>query len=255
MRIADTVCRPKASNQPGKSDQVRQIERKKLFRSSNVSLAGTSDKPSSRLQARLGMVVANYAPPPPPRACGNYTDRWWRWLVRGHVYDSILKIFEPSLANETTWEIGPLIPSPFGGRNSEVWLYNPITEKIYPKCFKSFFWFCRTWTKRYLITSQTRVKRNGRIHHRTILRMDGPDEDGSVMVRWCIRLTRLTLVCEVIRYRLVQVRQNQKKTFRVGGPQAPFSISSSFILSFVLLPFFLNTKMLQVPKDFNSNQR
>ena len=28
------------------------------------------------------------------------------------------------------------------------------------------------------------------------------------MVRWCIRLTRLTLVCEVIRYRLVQVRQN-----------------------------------------------
>ena len=63
------------------------------------------------------------------------------------------------------------------------------------------------------------------------------------MVRWCIRLTRLTLVCEVIRYRLVQVRQNQKKTFRVGGPQSPFSISSSFILSFVLLPFFLNTKM------------
>ena len=33
------------------------------------------------------------------------------------------------------------------------------------------------------------------------------------MVRWCIRLTRLTLVCEVIRYRLVQlqVRQNHKK--------------------------------------------
>ena len=31
------------------------------------------------------------------------------------------------------------------------------------------------------------------------------------MVRWCIRLTRLTLVCEVIRYRLVQVRQNQKR--------------------------------------------
>ena len=32
----------------------------------------------------------------------------------------------------------------------------------------SFFWFCRTWTKRYLITSQTRVKRVSRIHHRTI---------------------------------------------------------------------------------------
>ena len=98
-----------------------------------------------------------------------------------------------------------------------------------------FFWFCRTWTKRYLITSQTRVKRVSRIHHRTILSLR--------MVRWCIRLTRLTLVCEVIRYRLVQVRQNQKKTFRVGGPRSPFSISSSFILSFVLLPFFLNTNM------------
>ena len=67
-------------------------------------------------------------------------------------------------------------------------------------------------------------------------------------VSWCIRLTRLTLVCEVIRYRLVQVRQNQKKTFRVGGPQSPFSISSSFILSFVLLPFFLNTKMKKKKK-------
>ena len=32
-----------------------------------------------------------------------------------------------------------------------------------------FFNFCRTWTKRYLITSQTRVKRVSRIHHRTIL--------------------------------------------------------------------------------------
>ena len=36
--------------------------------------------------------------------------------------------------------------------------------------------------------------------------------------------------------------KSQKKTFRVGGPQSPFSISSSFILFFVLLPFFLNTK-------------
>ena len=31
------------------------------------------------------------------------------------------------------------------------------------------------------------------------------------MVWWCIRLMRLTLVCEVIRYRLVQVQQNLKK--------------------------------------------
>ena len=37
--------------------------------------------------------------------------------------------------------------------------------------FFFFLWFCRTWswTKRYLITSQTRVKRVSRIHHRTIL--------------------------------------------------------------------------------------
>ena len=36
--------------------------------------------------------------------------------------------------------------------------------------------------------------------------------------------------------------KSQKKTFRVGGPPSPFSFSFSFILSFVLLPFFLNTK-------------
>ena len=32
-----------------------------------------------------------------------------------------------------------------------------------------FFEICRTWPKRYLITSQTRVKCVSRIHHRTIL--------------------------------------------------------------------------------------
>ena len=69
----------------------------------------------------------------------------------------------------------------------------PPTRKVF------FFRFCRTSTKRYLITSHTRVKRVSRIHH---LRM----------VRWCIPLTRLTLVCEVIRYRLVQIRQNLKKS-------------------------------------------
>ena len=64
------------------------------------------------------------------------------------------------------------------------------------------------------------------------------------MVRWCIRLTRFTLCCEVIRYLLVQVRQNlkKKKTLQFGGLQSPFSISSSFILFFVLRPFFLKTK-------------
>ena len=39
-----------------------------------------------------------------------------------------------------------------------------------PPNWKVFFKlrFCRTWTKQYLITSQTRVKRVSRIHHRTI---------------------------------------------------------------------------------------
>ena len=50
-------------------------------------------------------------------------DGWCRWLAQGHVYNFILKFFEPNLANETTREIGPLTPSPFGGRNSQVWLY------------------------------------------------------------------------------------------------------------------------------------
>ena len=67
--------------------------------------------------------------------------------------------------------------------------------------------FCRTWTKRYLITSQTRVKCVSRIHHRTIF------------------------------------RQKLKQTLRVGGPQLPLSISSSFIIFFVLLPFCLKTKI------------
>ena len=43
------------------------------------------------------------------------------------------------------------------------------------------------------------------------------------MVRWCIRLTRLTLICEVIRYRLVQVRQNHtKKDFSGWRPAIAF---------------------------------
>ena len=73
-------------------------------------------------------------------------------------------------------------------------------------------------TKRYLITSQTRVKRVSRIHHRTILWMvRWCIRLTRWMVRWCIRLTRLTLVCEVIRYRLVQVRQNLKKRSKCLG--------------------------------------
>ena len=43
-----------------------------------------------------------------------------------------------------------------------------VSNKFYIFFF-FFLWFCRTWTKRYLITSQTRVKRVSRIHHRIIL--------------------------------------------------------------------------------------
>ena len=62
MRIADTKGRPKASIQPEKSDHKSQIERKALFSLSNFSFVGTPNERSSRLQAPLVMVVANYAP-------------------------------------------------------------------------------------------------------------------------------------------------------------------------------------------------
>ena len=100
------------------------------------------------------------------------------------------------------------------------------------------FWgFCWTWTKRYLITSQTRVKRVSRIHHRT---------GGRRMVRWrmarpCIRLTRLALVCEVIRYRLVQVRQNLKK--RLFGLAVRNRLSLSLPLSFSSSAYFRSFSM------------
>ena len=41
-------------------------------------------------------------------------------------------------------------------------------------CLVFFLRFCRTWTKRYLIISQTRIKRVSRIHHRTILKRVWP---------------------------------------------------------------------------------
>ena len=60
------------------------------------------------------------------------------------------------------------------------------------------------------------------------------------IVRWCILLTRLTLVCEVIRYHLIQIRQNLKKDFLGWRPtkaflSLPLSCSpSSYFLSFSL---------------------
>ena len=49
--------------------------------------------------------------------------------------------------------------------------HDEVAEKFWVsnKFYFFYLWFCRTWSKRYLITSQTRVKRVSRIHHRTIL--------------------------------------------------------------------------------------
>ena len=91
-----------------------------------------------------------------------------------------------------------------------------------------FLRLCRIWAKRYLITSQTRVKCLSWIHYPTILRR---------MVRWCIRRTRLTLACELLRYRLVQVRKNLKKTFRVGSPLI------TFLYVFLVCPIFRLTSL------------
>ena len=51
----------------------------------------------------------------------------------------------------------------------EWWSCREVLSERQVLSFFFFLWFCRTWTKRYLITSQTRVKRVSRIHHRTIL--------------------------------------------------------------------------------------
>ena len=59
------------------------------------------------------------------------------------------------------------------------------------------------------------------------------------MVRWCIRITRLTLVCEVIRYRLAQVRAKISKSLlglaarnRLSLSLPPSYSTSSYFLSF-----------------------
>ena len=73
-------------------------------------------------KVRLARPLPNT--PPPPLTRGNHRSLVvMSWLAQGHVHNSILKFFEPNLANETTWKIGPLTRSPFGGRNSQIWLY------------------------------------------------------------------------------------------------------------------------------------
>ena len=84
----------------------------------------------------------------------------------------------------------------------------------------------------HLITSQSRVKSVSQLHQWNIHRR---------MVGWCIRKIRLVLMCEMIRYRLVQFQQNLDKTFP-AGPQSPFSISSSSALFLAILPFNQNKK-------------
>ena len=58
------------------------------------------------------------------------------------------------------------------------------------------------------------------------------------MVQRCIRLTRLTLVCEVIRYRLVKVQQNLKE--RLFGLATRNRLSLSLPLSFSSSSYFLS---------------
>ena len=60
------------------------------------------------------------------------------------------------------------------------------------------------------------------------------------MVRWCIRLTRLTLDCEVIRYCLVKSDKISKKDFSGWRPAIAFLY---FFLSFSPSSYFLSFSM------------
>ena len=61
------------------------------------------------------------------------------------------------------------------------------------------------------------------------------------MIRWCIRLTCLTLICEVIRYRLVQVWQNLKKKKNFWGWRPAIAFLYLFLFhSLLCLSSFLS---------------
>ena len=66
------------------------------------------------------------------------------------------------------------------------------------------------------------------------------------MIRWCIRLTRLTFVCEVIRYRLVQVRQNLKKKKKKDLP--------GWRLTIAFLHLFLFHSLLPLTSILSQNK-
>ena len=67
--------------------------------------------PSQALRTRdlrvFKLRLAWSLPITPPLTRGNHRSLM-SWLAQGHVCNSILKIFEQNLANETTWKIGPL---------------------------------------------------------------------------------------------------------------------------------------------------
>ena len=88
-------------------------------------------------------------------------------------------------------------------------------------------------------TSQTRVK------HASRIRCTPPDHPQAV--RWCIRLTHLTLVCEVIRCRAwfkSEKKTNKKKDF--SGWQPPIAFLYLFLChSLLRLTSFLSQKVLR----------
>ena len=94
--------------------------------------------------------------------------------------------------------------------------------------------FCRIWNEWYLITSQTRVKYVRWTHHPTLLKQHGRwctfTRAASIVhwvhvfdrrsEPWCIRLTRMILVCEEtleVSCRLLRVRKIWKKTFGLAA--------------------------------------
>ena len=103
-----------------------------------------------------------------------------------------------------------------------------------PRCMSSQNWI-KCWTSFSNLQSKTWPRWTGRsrlCRWRCI-----PGHIFFRMVQWCIRLTHSTLLCEVIRYSLLQVWQNPSHLYMSGW--RPFSIPSSFVLFFILPLFFL----------------
>ena len=109
---------PKRQFNLQKATTCVKLQRKTLFWLPNFPSQALRTSDLRVFKLRLTWSLPNT----PPLTRGNHRSLM-SWLEQGHVYNSILKIFEQNLANETTWKIGPLTPSPFGGRISQVWLY------------------------------------------------------------------------------------------------------------------------------------